>query len=288
MLNWPVDGGYLPVELAGEPAPAGDRFAGYRGSGICRDVAALDRLELLRRHKFSVSPHRCRSRFPPIASLPVRQIISGGASSALFSPLRPKLHHQPIRIRPWNRPRIIPGTRSRIIAGTPPGIAAAGARRGACGSAGKRPAVPPARRYAAAGADAGGKQRLQRARPAIVGAPRQRQRRARSAARDRRARSDHHHRARGSSAPQPTAPDWLAPPEPPARGQARRDKALLDLLPAGVLIYRLDRLLYANPAFLRRIGYDSLHALEEAGGLDALYVEPGVSTASSTSKPARR
>ena len=27
----------------------------------------------------------------------------------------------------------------------------------------------------------------------------------------------------------------------------------------------------------------SLHALEEAGGLDALYVEPGVSTASSTS-----
>ena len=31
------------------------------------------------------------------------------------------------------------------------------------------------------------------------------------------------------------------------------------------------------------MGYPSLHALEEAGGLDALYVEPGVSTASSTS-----
>src|SRR6185295_32428 len=77
---------------------------------------------------------------------------------------------------------------------------------------------------------------------------------------------------------------WLAPPEPPARGQGRRDKALLDLLPAGVLIYRLDRLLYANPAFLRRIGYDSLHALEEAGGLAALYVDPGVSTTSSTSQ----
>ena len=50
-----------------------------------------------------------------------------------------------------------------------------------------------------------------------------------------------------------------------------------------MLIYRLDRLLYANPAFLARMGYASLHALEEAGGLDALYVEPGVSTASSTS-----
>ena len=58
---------------------------------------------------------------------------------------------------------------------------------------------------------------------------------------------------------------------------------LLDLLPVGVLIYRLDRLVYANAAFLQRIGYANLHALEEAGGLDALYVEPGVSQASSTS-----
>jgi PAS domain S-box-containing protein len=78
-------------------------------------------------------------------------------------------------------------------------------------------------------------------------------------------------------------PGWLAVPEPPARGEARRDKALLDLLPAGILIYRLDRLLYANPAFLGQMGYPSLHALEDAGGLDALYVEPGVSNASSTS-----
>jgi len=68
-----------------------------------------------------------------------------------------------------------------------------------------------------------------------------------------------------------------------ARRQTRRDKALLDLVPGRVLIYRLDRLLYANAAFLERMGYPSLHALEEAGALDALYVEPGVSSASSTS-----
>ena len=81
----------------------------------------------------------------------------------------------------------------------------------------------------------------------------------------------------------PVQPEWLAPSEPPARGEARRDKALLDLLPVGILIYRLDRLLYANPAFLTQMGYPSLHALEDAGGLDALYVEPGVSNAPSTS-----
>jgi PAS domain S-box-containing protein len=85
--------------------------------------------------------------------------------------------------------------------------------------------------------------------------------------------------------PEPVSeqPEWLAHPEPPARGEARRDKTLLDLLPVGVLIYRLDRLLYANPAFLARIGYPGLQVLEQAGGLDALFVEPGVSTASSTS-----
>src|SRR5262249_58949553 len=83
---------------------------------------------------------------------------------------------------------------------------------------------------------------------------------------------------------QPPAPEWLAPPEPPARGELRRDRTLLDVLPTGILIYRLDRLLYANPAFLQRMGYDSLHALEQAGGVDALYVEAGVSQTSSTSE----
>jgi PAS domain S-box-containing protein len=78
-------------------------------------------------------------------------------------------------------------------------------------------------------------------------------------------------------------PTWLARPEPPPRGQTRRDRMLLDLLPIGVLIYRLDRLLYANTAFLERLGYPSVHALEQAGGIEALYVEPGVSSASSTS-----
>jgi PAS domain S-box-containing protein len=88
----------------------------------------------------------------------------------------------------------------------------------------------------------------------------------------------------GSPRERAASPEWLAPGEPPARGEGRRDRTLLDLLPTGVLIYRLDRLLYANPAFLRRIGYDSVHALEQAGGLDALYVGAGISQTSSTSE----
>ena len=96
------------------------------------------------------------------------------------------------------------------------------------------------------------------------------------------ARLDHDDSSDATS--EPSQPEWLAQPEPPARGESGRDRALLDLLPSGVLIYRLDRLLYANPAFLERIGYDSLHSLEQAGGLETLYVEPGVSSTSSTSE----
>ena len=54
-LNWPVDGGYLPVEFSGEPQLVDGHFAGFHGAGVCRDRAAIDRLEMLRRHKFSVS-----------------------------------------------------------------------------------------------------------------------------------------------------------------------------------------------------------------------------------------
>jgi len=50
---------------------------------------------------------------------------------------------------------------------------------------------------------------------------------------------------------------------------------ILDRFPVGVLIYRLDDLLYANHAFLRWAGYETLVALREAGGLDALLIESG-------------
>jgi PAS domain S-box-containing protein len=68
------------------------------------------------------------------------------------------------------------------------------------------------------------------------------------------------------------------PSEPSERaeaGAARDDqRPILDRLPVGVLVYRLDKLIYANRAFLDWAGYGELQALEEAGGLDALFIEP--------------
>ena len=86
-------------------------------------------------------------------------------------------------------------------------------------------------------------------------------------------------------AEQPSAaqPAWLSSASTPPRGDSAKDRLLLDLMPSGVLIYRLDRLLYANSAFLAQTGFATLAALQDAGGLDALYVEPGPASASSAS-----
>jgi PAS domain S-box-containing protein len=76
---------------------------------------------------------------------------------------------------------------------------------------------------------------------------------------------------------QPAPPPVSAPPRPPRGGDAARDVAegrpIFDRLPVGILVYRLDTLLYANRAFLEWTGYPSLEALTEAGGLDALFIE---------------
>jgi PAS domain S-box-containing protein len=76
-------------------------------------------------------------------------------------------------------------------------------------------------------------------------------------------------------------PPKLLPESAPAAARqvgplvaAADQRPILDRLPVGVLVYRLDKLIYANRAFLDWTGYGELHALDEAGGLDALFVEP--------------
>ena len=66
------------------------------------------------------------------------------------------------------------------------------------------------------------------------------------------------------------APNRAAPnPRASALTAARSSTAL----PIGILVYRLNNLIYANRAFLDWTGYDSLQTLAEAGGLDSLFIE---------------
>jgi len=77
--------------------------------------------------------------------------------------------------------------------------------------------------------------------------------------------------------PEQAAP--IAAPPAVAPRAAQTDRPILDRLPIGILIYRLNDLIYANRAFLDWTGYASLEALNAAGGLDSLFIETAVEPA---------
>jgi PAS domain S-box-containing protein len=88
--------------------------------------------------------------------------------------------------------------------------------------------------------------------------------------------------ASGKSTVAPPPANVARAPAAPVRrtvrgGDAARDvhegRPILDRIPVGILVYRLNTLLYANRAFLDWTGYPSLEALSEAGGLDSLFID---------------
>ena len=275
MLNWPVDGGdRLPVELSGLPVfDRAGKFAGYRGFGVCHDLEGLTRLAALRCFELSMAPPVKRRLSADIVETDSEQVSAAelpgepGVMRSVFSePSAPvtnetspqtdldKSVEPPKNVLPF---RLVGEPRSPALTPVENSAFNELARQLAArlerddDSASAVPTPPIATETVEPVSD--------RPEPEP---PRQQPR---------------------DEMPNDT-PLWLQPPEPPARGGSRRDRSLLDLLPTGILIYRLDRLLYANPAFLKRMGYPTLQVLEEAGGLDALYVEAGVSQASSTSE----
>jgi PAS domain S-box-containing protein len=312
-LNWPVDGGgRLPVELSGLPLYDRARnFAGYRGFGVCRDLDGLTRLAALRHHeRFNVPPPAPQALSAGVvaaeapANLPVDVTSETGdpnegstpsAEPELSVPLASETSHQTDlathdlanqELENQVDPKVESGTESEVE--TPKNVLPFRP----IGDT-KSPVLTPVENNAFNELARQLSERLERQSstsieplpqdatfetPEAIVAPPAAELTEQTV--EQTAQEPADEPAQEAASPQP---GWLAHPEPPARGESRRDKALLDLLPVGVLIYRLDRLLYANAAFLQRMGYPSLHALEEAGGLDALYVEPGVSTASSTS-----
>jgi PAS domain S-box-containing protein len=266
-LDWPVDGGMrLRVELSGLPMLDRARnFVGYRGFGVCRDLDGLARLEALRRTEFFSDPPAPLPLSGDAANTDVARTDVANTEQPEDSPAADVAAAAVVPSSVPEYPASIASETSQQTdlehaVETPKNVLPFRPVNEP-----KSPSLTPvensafnelARQLAArleneTGADA----------PEPVAEP----------------------AATEASEPARDRPDWLSHPEPPPRGESARDRTLLDLVPTGVLIYRLDRLLYANPAFLGRVGYDSLHALEDAGGLDALLVEPGVSSASSTS-----
>jgi PAS domain S-box-containing protein len=293
-VYWPVDGGgRLPVELSGLPIhDSMQNFAGYRGFGVCRDLDSLAHLAELRRLEplpdlpapsvdiVATDAERAAATHPPAAEH-VTSDAPAGSPASIADETSPQADtDEPVEPLGNVVPFPSPGdARSPALTPAEDGAFNELARRlsarldsenGGTPEAGVTSPIPTSQvstSQVSTNQVSTNQVSTNQAFETPVAPP------------------AHEAQREAMVDPVPSnQPDWLQQPEPPARGETRRDRTLLDLLPSGVLIYRLDRLLYANTAFLERLGYDSLHALEHAGGLDALYVDPGVSPASSTSE----
>ena len=261
-VYWPVDdGGRLPVELSGLPVYDDERnFAGYRGFGVCRDLDSLAHLAELRR----TEPTEGASSLPA-DNLPAQSLHAVAAHPPVDEAVMP-----PSAVPASTRDDISTPTNLDSSVETPQNVVSQNVLPFRPLGEARSPVLTPVENNAFDELARQLSARLENGHEALVTDE----------------VKDQPVEQAATEAPRetPPAPEWLEEPEPPARGELQRDRTLLDLLPTGILIYRLDRLLYANPVFLTRIGYDSLHALEQAGGLDALYVEAGVSSTSSTSE----
>ncbi len=240
VVDWPTDesGERLPIEMSGLPVFDRDRqYAGYRGFGICRD---MDKLALLEQHR---APRTAATPPQPKPEEPAPKVVP-------FPQAPPQQPQQPPEPPKQPEPPAPPPA-----AETPPLTNE------------PLPTLSPGEHSAFQELARELSERLKRA----PGAPTSQQTAVQPP------------KSPAPEAPEtpmiayPPAPRPAEPPRAARNGDAARDtsegRPILDKLPVGILVYRLNNLLYANKAFLDWTGYDSLGALADAGGLDSLFIE---------------
>jgi signal transduction histidine kinase len=266
-IFWPVDDSNerLPVELSGLPVFDRDHgFGGYRGFGVCRDIARINHLARARRARpigFMPTPLGRRAK---TAAAPPPTVTDKAGLAA-----EPIAQHE--------RPA--------------PSVAAPTANvvpfRAAAASDAKAPSLSPVERSAfrelaqelttrlggtqEAGPADGSVVELrseeQQAPPtAPTGSPSEA---ATANEMPARVLADTPPAVAAASQDNGTQ-DNIAPPQRAPLGE----HVLLDRVPVGILVFRNDAPLYANRHFLEWSGYDSFEALAAAGGLDVLFAEP--------------
>jgi signal transduction histidine kinase len=256
VISWPVDetSERLPVELSGLPVFDRDRsFRGYRGFGVCRDIGRINQLQRARRERpigFMPAPEAPQSPKPEAGPAPAPQSPAAAETPVLEVAPRPERPALNVAAASAN---VVPFRSTPVEA--------------------KAPTLSPVERKAF-------RELAQELTARLRGTP------------DAPAVPENSidgALAEAPHAPSETAAAKPAPPAPEAAvsGTAPTeqviaeapaaviDPSLLDRLPIGVLVYRHDALLYANRHFLAWTGYETLDALAAAGGLSALFVEPG-------------
>ena len=264
---WPLDDSpeRLAVELSGLPVFDRERaFRGYRGFGVCRDLARLAALARQRHAAAIASASRLaeavpaaipqvgiqddnQSRQPDVASADTASTVAAVAYD-LLAPER----EQPDQSAS-DQPAPEPGLRVRALSDE------------ALPQEALHPDAPPAENivpFRAAIAEPSGPQLS----PIEHSAFRELSRKLKQ-------------RLNGLEQTNRDIGVWPGQDDATVAEPERSDttsglRPMLDKLDVGVLIYRLDQLLYANPAFLRGSGHQTLEGLIAAGGLDELFIEP--------------
>jgi PAS domain S-box-containing protein len=303
VVNWPADGAgaRLPVELSGLPIyDSSGQFLGYRGFGICRDIDGMTRLAAQRHDDmlYSSQPsaaapaHESTPQDPAMADVTIQEM-----------PLQDLADHEPIAGDIADEPPqdTLPPADTMPAAGSvqdnfpndnfpKDGFPKSETKTEAKAAVDIPQNVVPfpgaePKSSGLTAVESNAFDELARRLSARLDNATENETLTDASVAELFAADDTEQHSPAVEAPALEQPPAFLQPEPVLpRANAAQDSQLLDRLPAGVLVYRLDRLLYANKAFLASTGYDDLHALTEAGGLDALTVEAGAGTASSTSE----
>jgi signal transduction histidine kinase len=254
-ISWPVEGSdeRLDVELAGLPSFDRSRnFLGYRGFGVCRDIAHIERLAAT------------RQLAPRAAALP--------AAIAAASP--PRLRE----------PAAAEGLPASPEAPAAAAIAPNVVRFPGAGAFADLRAAEPGSPALSAGENSAFHELARQLTVRLQAEPAAEE--LRPPLPENLSGTAPAGRLSPAAQMPARAAAWMFDEARPVF--AADDHPLLNRLPVGILVYRYEALLFANRAFLAWTGYPDLQALMMAGGLDALFLDAGVGALAGSGEGGRR
>ncbi len=300
-LLWPIDDTdeRLPVELAGLPVFDRDRhFRGYRGFGVCRDVARINELTRSRQDRpigFVAAPEATSPDSGSAPAMPTDEAVSE-APAATASTLSAETSEKPVAEtsvaeapaaeKPAAEAAAAEGASKSDRA--PPNNAAISANvvpfRPGPAAEPKAPSLSPVERRAF-------RELAQELTARLRGSPE-----ASAAAETiaaglpmdegRQERSETSAATQASATAAETQGDTESGGvKAPASQSSGLEPLLLDRVPIGVLVYQHDRLIYANRHFFELSGFENLDVLAAAGGLNALFAGYAGATLAETGDP---
>ncbi len=262
-ISWPIEemNERIEIELSGLPVFNRDRtFSGFRGFGVCRDVDRINRLSrarLMRPIGFAPAPERDPETSAAIGAESRAVSEQGDVGPAAAPETAPPQQADGVEAAA----RVVPS--EPVELGFAPAANVVPFRAG-LSPLSNAPSLSPVERIAFRELAEELTARLRG--PAENGAAE-----APLAAAGSAMSGGHKAAIAAGIAAIAAAPESDTPPQTSTASY----QALLDRVPAGILIYRSDDLLYGNRHFLDMSGYPSIEALAAAGGLGVLFGAPG-------------